>query len=134
MSDALTTLRSHGIQATPQRLAVADYVLSATTHPSADEVWERVRVGCPTISRATVYNTLNLFEEKGLLKSQVLKEGTVVFDPRVGAHHHFVDIDTGEIIDVPWEEIEVSGAQGLHGFEVLDYQVVIRGRRRASQA
>ncbi len=130
MLDTIQVLRRHGIQATPQRIAVAEYVLAAKTHPSADEVWEQVRRRCPTLSRATVYNTLNLFVEKGLIRTQVLKEGTVVFDPHVDAHHHFIDVDTGKIYDVPWEALKVSGEKALRGFEVNEYQVIMRGRRR----
>jgi Fur family transcriptional regulator, iron response regulator len=97
MHDTMAILRRHRIQATPQRIAVAKYILAVKTHPSADEVWEQVRRRCPTLSRATVYNTLNLFVEKGLIRAQVLKEGTVVFDPRVDAHHHFIDMDTQDL-------------------------------------
>jgi Fe2+ or Zn2+ uptake regulation protein len=74
-------LRSHGIQPSAQRLAVAAYVLDTEAHPSAEQVWGRVRERFPMISRATVYNTLNLFVEKGLLRQLALSEGSVVFDP-----------------------------------------------------
>lgn len=130
MDEALRKLREHGIQATPQRLAVAEFALSARSHPTADDVWEGVRRSCPTVSRATVYNTLNLLVKKGLLKPQVLKEGTVVFDPRTDMHHHFIDTRTGRIYDVPWDAVKVSGEEALPGFEVRDYQVVMRGRKR----
>lgn len=130
--DVLARLRRHGIQPTPQRIAVAEHILTATTHPSADEVWEQVRRHCPTLSRATVYNTLNLFVAKGLVRTQVLKEGTVVFDPQTGAHHHFIDMDTGRIYDVPWDALKVSGEKALRGFDVCEYQVILRGRRRKS--
>ncbi|HNQ23410.1 MAG TPA: transcriptional repressor [Phycisphaerae bacterium] len=130
MATTLDTLRRHHIAPTPQRLAVADYVLAARTHPTADEVWAQVRKRCPTLSRATVYNTLNLFVRKGLLTTQVVKEGTLVFDPHVGAHHHFVDVRTGKVYDVPWEALTVSGAQALRDFDVRDYQVILRGHKR----
>jgi Fe2+ or Zn2+ uptake regulation protein len=130
MSDIVEILRQRGIQATPQRIAVAEYILAAKTHPSADEIWERVRRRCPTLSRATVYNTLNRFVDKGLIKTQVLKGGTVVYDPRVDAHHHFIDEDSGQIYDVPWAALRVSGAQGLRHFDVREYQVILRGRKR----
>lgn len=129
MESIIVTLRKHGIQATPQRIAVAQFVLDTRSHPSADEVWNNVRHRCPTVSRATIYNTLNLFVEKGLLKAQLLKEDTVVFDPHVEAHHHFVDEETGKIYDVPWDAITVSGETRLGGFQVHEYQVVMRGRR-----
>jgi catalase len=66
MQDPISILRTHGLQATPQRIAVATYVLRTQTHPPADEVWAQVRKSCPTISRGTVYNTLNLLVEKSL--------------------------------------------------------------------
>src|SRR5687768_17369695 len=68
-SDVPDILKRHGILPTAQRLAVAEYVLSMTEHPSADNVWAGVRESFTTISRATVYNTLNLFVEKGLLRA-----------------------------------------------------------------
>jgi len=130
MQKTMDRLRQHGIQPTPQRLAVAEVVLHRDHHPTADEVWGQVRKHCPTVSRATVYNTLNLYVEKGLLKLQVLKEGTAVFDAEVGAHHHFIDDETGKIYDVPWEALQVKGEDALREFKIRDYHVVLRGRRR----
>ena len=82
------------------------------------------------ISRATVYNTLNLFVERGLLRELYLAPDSVLFDANTDRHHHFIDEDTGRIYDVPWNQIEVSNAKPLPGFEVDDYQVVMRGHRR----
>lgn len=130
MPDIIELLRQSGIQPTPQRIAVAEFILGSKTHPSADEVFAMVRQTCPTVSRATVYNTLNLLVEKGLIRQQVLREGTIIFDSHVAAHHHFVDEETGEIYDVPWEAVQVSGAEKLVGFEVHEFQVVMRGRRQ----
>jgi Fur family iron response transcriptional regulator len=104
--------------------------LNTVTHPTADEVWVSVRDRCPTLSRATVYNTLNLFAEKGLLTVQPLKEGVVVFDPHVAPHHHFIDEETGKVFDVPWGAVKVTGEKSLPDLEVREYQVVMRGRRR----
>lgn len=128
--DLAALLRRHGIQASAQRLAVAAYVLTTDEHPSADQVWGRVKRKFPMISRATVYNTLNLFQEKGLVRGLALAEGKVVFDPKVELHHHFIDEETGQIYDVPWEALKVDNVDGLRGFEVTAYQVVLRGRRR----
>jgi len=125
---AIARLREHGIQPSAQRVAVAEYVLATKDHPSADQVWERVRAKLPVLSRATVYNTLNLFVEKGLLRQLILAEGRVVFDPKVDAHHHFIDESTGAIHDVPWEALEVKHVERLRGFDVSEYQVVMRGR------
>jgi Fe2+ or Zn2+ uptake regulation protein len=121
------TLSRHGIQPSAQRLAVAEYVLDTTAHPSADRVFDEVRARIPLISRATVYNTLNLLVRKGLLKQLVLAEGRVVFDPNVGPHHHFIDEATGAIHDVPWDALDVRKVEGLKGVKVREYQVVLRG-------
>lgn len=130
MHKQMAVLRQHGIQPTPQRLAVAEVVLDRKGHPSAEEVWAQVRRKCPTISRATVYNTLNLFVKRGLLKLQILKEGTAVFDAQVHPHHHFIDDATGTVYDVPWDSLEVKGADYLRDFEIRELQVVLRGRKR----
>ncbi len=130
MENPLSILRECGIQPTPQRIAVVEYILNAKAHPSADQVLERVRQQCPTISRATVYNTLNLLVEKGLLKAQVLKEGTVVFDSNVKQHHHFIDEDTGNIYDIPWNALKVTGEKSLKDFQVHEFQVILRGKRK----
>jgi Fur family transcriptional regulator, iron response regulator len=123
-------LKERGIQPSAQRMAVAQYALTTSEHPSADQVWDRVRANFPFISRATVYNTLNLFVDKGLLLPLVLAEGKVVFDPKTEPHHHFIDEQTGSIHDVPWDALEVKHVQSLRGFDVRAYQVVLRGRKR----
>ncbi len=130
MRDPISILRQCGIQPTPQRIAVVDYVLKSKTHPSADDVLKYARKKCPTVSRATVYNTLNLLVKKRLLEMQTIKEGAVVFDPNIERHHHFVDYDTGEIYDIPWDQLEVRGREKLKDFEIDEFQVIMRGRKK----
>ena len=130
MHDAISILRRCDIHPTPQRIAVVEYVLKSKGHPSADDVLTYARKKCPTVSRATVYNTLNLLVERGLLRTQTIRQGVVVFDPNTRDHHHFIDEDTGWIYDIPWDQLEVKGSENLKGFEIVDYQVVMRGRRK----
>jgi Fe2+ or Zn2+ uptake regulation protein len=120
-------LTRHGVQPSAQRLAVAQYVLATDEHPSADRVFAEVRSRIAMISRATVYNTLNLLVRKRLLRQLVLAEGKVVFDPHMAPHHHFVDEATGEIRDIPWDALEVRRIEALPGVKVREYQVVLRG-------
>ena len=129
--DVRTLLREHGIQPSAQRLAVADYVLATDEHPSAEEVLRKAQAALPMISRATVYNTLNLLVEKRLLRAFNVAEGRVVFDCNVDRHHHFIDESTGKIHDVPWEAVRVTRVDDLAGFEVEEYMVVMRGKKRA---
>ena len=130
MSAIHELLRNAGIQPTPQRIAVARYVLGTTAHPTADEVLVKARRECPTLSRATVYNTLTRLAERGLVRVETIKEGVVVFDAHTERHHHFIDEATGKIYDVPWKALSVSGQKSLAEYDVRDYRVVMRGRRR----
>ena len=128
--DVVRILEEHGIHPSAQRVAVAEYGLHTTEHPSADKVWAGVEENFPMISRATVYNTLHLCVEKGLLRELHLAPDSVLFDPNTDRHHHFIDEGTGRIYAIPWNQGEVSNAKSLPGFEVQDYQVVMRGSRR----
>jgi Fe2+ or Zn2+ uptake regulation protein len=111
-------------------LAIAAYVLDTGEHPCADEVWQRVKKTVPMVSRATVYNTLNLFVDKGLLRQVEVGGGRVLFDPKTEPHHHLIDDVSGKVYDVPWDAIEVKHVGTLPDFEVKSYEVVMRGRRR----
>jgi Fe2+ or Zn2+ uptake regulation protein len=122
-------LRAAGVRPSAQRMAVAEYVLTTTEHPSAEEVHSRVTKRWPYLSRATVYNTLNLFVKEGLLRQLVLAEGNVVFDPKMEPHHHFIDDKTGSIEDVPWDAVKV-GRVTLDGYDVRETMVVMRGRKK----
>jgi Fur family transcriptional regulator, iron response regulator len=130
MKNARTVLKDHGIQPTAQRLAIAEAVLDNSQHPTADEILAEAQKRCSIVSRATVYNTLHLFVEKGLLRTQLLKEGTVVFDPNLQKHHHFIDEESGTIIDIPWDWLSVEGRQKLRDYDIRDYQVILRGRKK----
>ena len=130
MKKSLQVLKEHGIQPTPQRLAVLQFVQENHSHPSADDVYSSVRRRCPTVSRATVYNTLNLLAEKGVIKTQVLREGGLIFDGHVERHHHFIDEETGRIHDIPWEAIHIDAGKELAAYEVREIQVILRGKRR----
>ncbi|HYO97202.1 MAG TPA: transcriptional repressor [Polyangiaceae bacterium] len=127
--DIIALLTLHGIQPSAQRVAVADYVLFTDEHPSADRVFAKVKKVMPVLSRATVYNTLNVFVKKGLLRELVIAEGRIAFDPKLERHHHFLDEASGRIFDVPWEALEVRKVASLDEYEVAEYQVVLRGRR-----
>ena len=126
-------LVARGIQPSAHRVAVAQYVLATDEHPSADVVWSRVKERFPMISRATVYNTLNLFVEKGLLRELHLTAESVVFDPNVDRHHHLIDEESGRIYDIPWGDVEVCNITRMAGYEISDYQVVMRGRKKQAE-
>lgn len=129
MDDVAGLLTSRGIHPSTQRVAVASYVLGTDQHPSADQVFAVVRPTLPVLSRATVYNTLHLLVEKGLLRELTIAEGRVVFDPRLEPHHHFVDDVTARIEDIPFDAFTVQQRSPLEGVTVREVEVVVRGRR-----
>jgi Fe2+ or Zn2+ uptake regulation protein len=132
--DVAALLRERGIPPTAQRLAVAEYVLATEEHPSADEVLARVRERLPMLSRATVYNTLHLLVDKGLLQELTLAAGRSVYDCNIAPHHHFIDDQTGIVHDVPWDALRVSKLDSLVGYDVREYTVVMRGTKRRNRS
>ncbi len=123
-------LQRAGIRPTLPRLAVAKAALSNFSHPSADTVWALVRGEYPAVSRATVYNTLDLFVKKGLLSRRDLGGGHAVYDPVPERHHHLVDARTGRVYDIPWEAVRLPEKLELPGFKVEDFHLVIKGKKR----
>ena len=134
MTSPQELLRRQGIQPSPQRLAVARALLEAGEHLGAEEVLARAREHLPTLSRATVYNSLHLFAARGLVGELVLHGGRVLYDPLVEPHHHFVDESTGEVRDLPWNAVDVRLSKELEGYEIREVQVVLRGRRSAARS
>jgi len=130
MKSAIKLLEQCSLTPTPQRIAVVRSVVDARKHLSADAVFKRAKRMCPSVSRATVYNTLNLLVEKRVLKTQVLLEDTIIFDCNTQPHHHFIDEETGEIVDIPWEALSIRGQENLRHMVITDFQVVIRGKRK----
>lgn len=129
--DIADRLRTAGVALTLQRLVIARVLLSRPVHLTADQVWTRAREIMPEISRATVYNTLDLFERSALLRRLIIDAEKVVFDSNTAPHHHLYDAATGDVIDIAPGELRVIGMPTLPpGMELEDVDVVVRVRRR----
>jgi Fur family iron response transcriptional regulator len=102
-----------GILPTPQRLEIAAIVLEKPQHLSADQIIERLRVVGSAVSKATVYNTLNLFSEHGLVKEVMVDPIRKFYDSTTHAHHHFYNVDTGELSDIPDEQVSFANLPAL---------------------
>ena len=98
--DILTKLQEHGILPTPQRLQIAEILMARPQHLSAEQIIERLRQAGSDVSKATVYNTLNLFGECGLVRELSVDPERRFYDSRSDLHHHFFNVDTGELIDI----------------------------------
>ena len=122
-------LRRHGVQATPQRIEVAALLLGKAQHLSADQILERLKASGSRISKATVYNTLNLFSEQGLVQELNVDPSRKVYDSTTHAHHHFYNLDSGELTDIGEDEVGTLDLPALPpGTEQESVQILIRVR------
>jgi Fur family iron response transcriptional regulator len=124
-------LSACGIRATPQRVRIASLLLSQPQHLSAEQILATLRAAGARVSKATVYNTLNLFAEHGLIR-QLCVDGTRAwFDSNVSPHYHFHCLATGALIDVPVPEVAFSRLPAAPpGTEVAGIDLVIRLRKK----
>lgn len=126
-------LADHGVQPTPQRLDVAEVVFERPQHLSADQIIAAVRARGASVSKATVYNTLNLFCEKGLLRTVEIDPTRQFYDSTSTPHHHFYNVDTGELTDIPSDAVELTVSADLPpGTERHGIDVVVRVRGQGS--
>jgi|SRR5690606_2072428 len=122
-------LVSHGVMPTAQRLEVAQVMLTRPQHLSAEQIIAGIRANGSRVSKATVYNTLNLFCERGLLRTVEVDPTRLYYDSSTEPHHHFYNVDTGELTDIPLEGITLKVDEQLPpGTEPAGVDVVIRIR------
>lgn len=99
------------LKMTPQRMAIIGCLEGDKTHPSAEEIYERVRRRFPTMSFATVYKTLDTLCERGMLRELSIDPSRKRFDPETSAHHHAICTECGRIEDVFMSyEIKLPGS------------------------
>jgi Fur family iron response transcriptional regulator len=126
-------LESRGIQATLQRMRIAELLFARDQHLTAEQIIATLAGQGTRVSKATVYNTLNLFAEKGLLRPLQVDPERGLFDSNMRPHYHIHVEDTGELIDVPPGDVEFSRLPALPpGLESVAVDVVIRVRRQGS--
>jgi Fur family iron response transcriptional regulator len=122
-------LVGRGVFPTAQRVDVAQVILVRPQHLSADQIIAGIRGNGSRVSKATVYNTLNLFCERGLLKTVDVDPTRQFYDSSVEAHHHFYNVDTGELTDIPIGAITLNVDTALPpGTEQAGVDVVVRVR------
>jgi Fur family iron response transcriptional regulator len=131
--DVARTLAKFDILATAQRVDIAQVLLGHGGHFSADEIFALVNENGPRVSKATVYNTLGLFSERGLLRQVIVDPARVFYDVNTTPHHHFFDCDTGKLTDIQEDQMTISGIPALPEGSSLDrVDVIVRVRRPAA--
>lgn len=124
-------LRRRGINPTHQRIEIACALFARGEHLSADQILAIVNDRHSETSKATVYNTLNLFLEKKLIREVIVDPNKVFYDPNTEPHYHFYNSDTGELTDIEANRIEVSGLPQLPEGMVTDgVDIIVRVRSR----
>lgn len=126
-------LREHDINPTHQRIEIAYALFSRGEHVSADQVLVSVNDRHAETSKATVYNTLNLFLQKGLIREVIVDPDRVFYDPNTRPHHHLYNVDTGELTDIDADAIEISGLPHLpEGMVAEGVEIIVRVRASAA--
>lgn len=129
-TDALhDALRTRGQRVTPQRLAIAGVLRDLHAHATAEEIHGLVRERVPGVSLPTVYATLELMEEIGLVRRLATDSGTAIFDPRTDDHHHAICRRCGRVVDLdaPADHDALLAAARGAGFSPERSQVVVQG-------
>ncbi len=124
---AFKTLSSLNIKPTSQRVDIAEIMFCKDQHLSAEDIITILNNSDSSISRATVYNTLNLFAEKGLVRRVVIDSSKIYYDSKTTPHSHYYNVDTGEISDFEFEDVKISPLPELPEHTVQDsVDVIVR--------
>jgi Fur family iron response transcriptional regulator len=124
-------LRRLGLKPTGQRVRIAEMLLRSPTHLTAEQILATIRHRGERISKATVYNTLKVLAENGLVRPINIDPQRCVYDSTRLPHHHFHDLETGELVDIHPDDIAFSRFPSLpEGMEADGVEVVIRLRKK----
>ena len=126
-------LRARGIVPTHQRIEIAFVLLERCEHLSADQILALVNARHAETSKATVYNTLRLFLDKQLIRELIVDPSRVFYDPNTAPHHHFYDVVTGQLTDIPADAVRVEALPAPPPGTVTDgVDIIIRTRPAAA--
>jgi len=127
----LNTLHQHHITPTQQRVEIASLLLMQYQHLSAEDILAQLNQRHPIVSKATVYNTLNLFVEKGLVKQVIVDPNKIFYDSNINKHYHFYNVDTGYLSDIEDEQVTLTHLPHLpEKTQAVEVDIVIRIRNR----
>lgn len=127
--DLATVLHARGMRVTPQRVLLHRALRDLDRHVTADELLDAVGDALPNVSLPTIYATLDLLEELGMVR-RVQRAGTTLFDPRTDSHHHLICTSCGSIedLDSDLDTGRLERAAARRGFEHERIEAVVHGR------
>ena len=126
-----TRLRRHGLRPTRQRVRMANLLLDGQNrHVRPDDIYDQLKSGPEKLSRGTVYNTLRQFCDAGLLCEVHGVGDTLVYDTNLHDHHHFLNVETGELTDINPETVQIKQLPELpKGYAMDAVELTIRVRK-----
>ena len=116
-----------GIRPSVQRLAIFEYVRNSCEHPTAEVVYEALRDELGSLSLTTVYNTLKLFVDAGLIMMLTIDDTFRCFDGNCCSHAHFRCNKCGKIMDFQIKKNFLSMVEGVEGLDITDAQLYLKG-------
>ena len=129
-ADVVSMLRDSGITPTHQRVKIGEVLFSCQQHLSAEQVLAAVNQDDDEVSKATVYNTLGVFAQHGLLREVIVDPSKVFYDSNLSKHHHLYYSDSGELEDIDDQSVEISKLPELPSdLKIEDVDVIIRVHR-----
>ncbi|MEW5763069.1 MAG: Fur family transcriptional regulator [Bacillota bacterium] len=123
----ISTLRQAGLKATPQRLAILGFLQGNTTHPSAEEIYRALKPKFPSLSPATVYNTLEALIQAGVLQEVGIDPARRRVDPNPAPHTHFLCARCGRVYDLILPAVEIDVPDEVAGFRIHRYALNLYG-------
>jgi Fur family ferric uptake transcriptional regulator len=134
MTEHVEILRDAGLRVTQQRTSIIAILADADDHPSADDVIAKARLLDATVSAATVYRTLAVLESAGLIRKLSFEDAPARYEMMPQSDHdHLVDVDTGELIEIPSDEIDALRTRIAEelGYKIISQHTILRGRRKS---
>ena len=126
-------LKGARVTPTEQRIQIAQVLFACHQHLSADQVMAQANAEGAAVSKATVYNTLGLFAQKGLVREVIVDPSKVFYDSNTSQHYHFYHVDTGQLIDIDTQCVQFAGfPQVPEGTESTGIDVIIKIRQQQS--
>lgn len=125
--NAYNYLLQHEVKPSVQRLAIITYLHEHRTHPTVDDIYAGLIEQMPTLSKTTVYNTLNLFYQQGAVLALTIDEKNVRYDIDTSDHAHFKCLQCGQVFDVPAIVNSITTMASEHGFIITEKHLYLKG-------
>ena len=126
MNDVIGHLKKNGIKPSFQRIKIFEYLVTKENHPTVEMIYKELVNEIPTLSKTTVYNTLNLFIEKKIAHTIVIEENETRYDSHMEVHGHFKCEKCGTIYDIKIDD-KISKIKSLDKFQIDEQHVYYKG-------